>query len=145
MFCPLLNEYSKILLKAHMLDASIMVLCRPCLPNVYQKRRGTLVFQGLRVFPFSGCLPNVYQDNFFTIKLAIFTRFRSEILIFFAMQGALYFSAEKSGALPPVFARFFAEMHKSDFGENAGAKSKPPSFILLRAGRSIVFLPQEKE
>ena len=59
-------------------------------------------------------------------------------------RGVILFCGEK-WALPPVFARFFAEMHKSDFGENAGAKSKPPSFILLRAGRSIVFLTQEKE
>ena len=33
---------------------------------------GTLVFQGLRVFPFSGCLPNVYQGNFFTRKQPVF-------------------------------------------------------------------------
>ena len=71
----------------------------PCLPNVYQKRRGTLVLQGFRVFPFFGCLPNVYQNNFFTIKQAVFACFQVEILTFFAMQGALYWS-KRLGKFP---------------------------------------------
>ena len=116
----------------------------PCLPNVYQKRRKTLGTQGLCVFPFPGCLPNVYQGNFFTSKEAVFACFGGKTRIKFRMQGALYFSAEKSGALPPVFARFFAEMHKPNFGKRTGTKIRTKSLTLLQTGRSTVSIPMEK-
>ena len=83
------------------------VFCGACLPNVYQKRRGALDFQGLPALLFSGCLPDVYQRNFFHRKGAVFLKSSPILQLFSACKGRYTSLRGWYAFFSPLTAGFF--------------------------------------